>query len=98
MVHFGNTSARSAFRLREGLIAFKNSGKEGQIIGKEGDQNFRDLLGNIKVVNLGNDNSFSVGRKWHSAMEKMGFTSLFNSKKKDKWKKSSGSLKIFAIN
>ena len=82
MVHFGNTSARSAFRLREGLIALKNSGIEGQIIGKEGDQNFRDLLGNIKVVNLGNDNSFSVGRKWHSAMEKMGFTSLFNSKKK----------------
>ena len=72
----GNTSVRSALRLREGLIALKNSGKEGQIRGKEGDQNFRDLLGNSQVVNLGNDDSFSVGRKWRSAMEKMGFINI----------------------
>ena len=76
MWHFGNTSVRSALRLREGLIALKNSGKEGQIRGKEGDQNFRDLLGNNKVVNLGSDDSFSLGRKWRSAMEKMGFINV----------------------
>ena len=45
MWHFGNTSVRSALRLREGLIALKNSGKEGKIRGKEGDQNFQFAKG-----------------------------------------------------
>ena len=71
--HFGNTSVRSALRLRDGLIALRKSGKEGQIRKEEGDQNFRKLLGEYGVVSLEKDDTVSVGRKWRSAMEKMGF-------------------------
>lgn len=70
----GNTSVRSPLRLREGLIALKNSGLEGQIRGsKEADINFRNLLGKKNIVKLGNDPSFSVSRKWRLAMEELGF-------------------------
>ena len=36
MWQIGNTTVRSALRLREGLIALKKSGQEGKIRGYEG--------------------------------------------------------------
>ena len=71
--HFGNTSVRSAMRLRDGLIALKLSRIEGNIRGKKGDDNFRNALGDYRIVSLGTDVTASVGRKWRSAMEKLGF-------------------------
>ena len=73
MWQIGNTTVRSALRLREGLIALEKSGKQGSIRGEEGEKNFRNLLSEYKVVEIGEDETFSAGRKWRSAMEKMGF-------------------------
>jgi hypothetical protein len=69
----GNTSVRSAMRLRDGLVLLANSDLEGQIRGAEGDIRFRNLLGEAGVVLLGEDDTKSVGRKWRSAMTKLGF-------------------------
>lgn len=69
----GNTSVRSGTRLRDGLIALRESGLEGSIRGAEGDRAWRDALGRAGVVTLGIDDTASVGRKWRSALEKLGF-------------------------
>ena len=58
--HFGNTSVRSALRLREGLIALKDSDLEGNIRGIDGDKEFKIALGKQGVVNLGDDATNSV--------------------------------------
>ena len=69
----GNTSVRSALRLRDGLTALASSSLQGNIRKKEGDEAFRRLLGERGVVSLGKDATNSVGRKWRSAMAKLGF-------------------------
>lgn len=69
----GNTSVRSAMRIRDGLVAYSTSGIQGNIRRTEGDKAFRRLLGECGVVSLGQDETNSVGRKWRSAMGKLGF-------------------------
>lgn len=69
----GNTSVRSAMRIREGLVALSTSTIQGNIRRGEGDIAFRRLLGECGVVSLGEDTTNSVGRKWRSAMGKLGF-------------------------
>lgn len=69
--HLGNTTVRSPFRLRDGLIALSTSPLQGNLRGK--DKEFRDLLGEKGVVELGSDATNSVGRKWRSALNKLGF-------------------------
>lgn len=69
----GNTSVRSAMRIRDGLVAYSTSGIQGNIRKGEGDIAFRRLLGKCGVVSLGDDSTNSVGRKWRSAMGKLGF-------------------------
>lgn len=69
----GNTSVRSAMRIRDGLIAYSTSTIQGDIRGADGDIAFRSLLGSCGVVSLGEDDTNSVGRKWRSAMGKLGF-------------------------
>ncbi len=71
--YIGNTSVRSAFRLRDGLIALSTSSLQGNMRGQEGDRAFRDLLGQHGIVSLGSDETYSVGRKWLSALGKLGF-------------------------
>jgi hypothetical protein len=71
--HLGNTTVRSPFRLREGLIALSTSPLRGNLRGREQEQAFRALLGQSGVVELGSDVSYSVGRKWRSALAKLGF-------------------------
>lgn len=68
-----NTTVRSPFRLRDGLAALSASPLEGRLRGTEGDIAFRQLLGTHGIVSLGMDATNSVGRKWRSAMEKLGF-------------------------
>lgn len=69
----GNTSVRRAMRIRDGLVAYLTSGIQGNIRKGEGDIAFRRLLGKCGVVSLGEDSTNSVGRKWRSAMGKLGF-------------------------
>lgn len=69
----GNTSVRSAMRIREGLVALSSSTIQGNIRKGTGDVAFRKLLGACGVVSLGEDVTNSVGRKWRSAMGKLGF-------------------------
>lgn len=69
----GNTSVRSAMRIRDGLVALSTSTIQGNIRRGEGDIAFRRLLGECGVVSLGEDATNSVGRKWRSAMGKLGF-------------------------
>lgn len=70
---FGNTSVRSATRLRDGLIVLLGSGREGALRGQDGDLAWREILGEAGVVELGDDQTYSVGRKWRSAMCRLGF-------------------------
>lgn len=70
----GNTSVRSALRLKYGLEAYANSNLVGQIRGVEGDAQFRQVLGQSGFINLGEDATVSLGRKWRDALgNKMGF-------------------------
>jgi hypothetical protein len=71
--YIGNTSVRSAFRLRDGLVALSTSYLQGNMRGQDGDRAFRDLLGQHGIVSLGTDKTYSVGRKWRSALGKLGF-------------------------
>ena len=69
----GNTSVRSAMRIKDGLTAYSTSSIQGNIRRGDGDIAFRRLLGQCGVVSLGEDPTHSVGRKWRSAIGKLGF-------------------------
>lgn len=71
--HLGNTTVRSPFRLRDGLVALSTSSLQGNLRGQDQEIAFRNLLGNNGIVKLGTDETYSVGRKWRSALEKLGF-------------------------
>jgi len=70
---FGNTSVRSALRIRDGLIALSQSDLQGNLRGKENAKAFRNLLGERGIVSLGIDENYTVGTKWRWAMGKLGF-------------------------
>ncbi len=69
----GNTTVRSPFRLRDGLVALSSSSLQGNLRGQEQEIAFRRLLGEHEIVELGTDETYSVGRKWRSALNKLGF-------------------------
>jgi hypothetical protein len=69
---FGNTTVRSAIRLRDGLIAVEQSGKEGSLRGRSGDLDLIRLLEAAEVIDHRGDVTNSVGRKWRAAMCKLG--------------------------
>ncbi|MCL5410492.1 MAG: AlwI family type II restriction endonuclease [Patescibacteria group bacterium] len=71
--HLGNTTVRSPFRLRDGLIVLSRSDLQGNLRGTENDAIFRKLLGDSGLVSLGDDKTNSVGRKWRSALSQLGF-------------------------
>lgn len=71
--HLGNTTVRSPFRLRDGLVALSTSPLQGNLRGQEQEIALRRLLGEHGIVDLGNDDTYSVGRKWRSALNKLGF-------------------------
>lgn len=68
-----NPTVRSPFRLRDGLIALSKSSLQGQLHGREQEIAFRNLLGELGVVSLGSDSTFSVSRKWRKALSRRGF-------------------------
>ena len=69
----GNTSVRSATRLRDGLTVLASSNREGALRGPAGDAAWRQILGDAGIVQLGDDETNSVGRKWRAAMCRLGF-------------------------
>lgn len=71
--YLGNTTVRSPFRLRDGLTALASSALQGNLHGKMQEIAFRNLLGEHDVVGLGEDQTNSLGRKWRSALSKLGF-------------------------
>lgn len=71
--YLGNTTVRSPFRLREGLVALSTSSIQGNLRGRDQEIALRNLLGEHGIVELGDDVSYSVGRKWRSALNKLGF-------------------------
>lgn len=71
--YFGNTTVRSPFRLRDGLIIISTSSLQGNLRGVEQDRAFRTLLGEAGIVRLGSDETNSVGRKWRAALSQHGF-------------------------
>lgn len=71
--HLGNTTVRSPFRLRDGLVALSTSPLQGNLRGQEQEIALRRLLGEHGIVELGDDDTYSVGRKWRSALNKLGF-------------------------
>ena len=68
-----NPTVRSPFRLRDGLIALSQSSLQGQLRGSEQEVAFRNLLGELGIVALGSDKTFSVSRKWRVALNRRGF-------------------------
>jgi hypothetical protein len=71
--HLGNTTVRSPFRLRDGLVALSTSSLQGNLRGMNQEIALRNLLGEHGIVELGDDSTYSVGRKWRSALNKLGF-------------------------
>ncbi len=55
------------------MSALANSPLEGNLHGKKAERAFRDLLGSAGIVNLREDTTISVGRKWRAAMSQLGF-------------------------
>ena len=71
--YFGNTTVRSPFRLRDGLIALSKANLEGNLHGTPQEKELIRALVNLEVINSIGDDTYSVGRKWRSALNKMGF-------------------------
>lgn len=46
---------------------------QGNLRGREQEIALRRLLGEHGIVELGDDETYSVGRKWRSALNKLGF-------------------------
>jgi hypothetical protein len=71
--HIGNTTVRNPLRIREGLSAILSSNLEGDLRGEASEKKLIEALKSRELVNLGNDVTYSIGRKWRSAMGQLGF-------------------------
>lgn len=75
--HFGNTTVRNPARIKDGLEAFYNSQYHGNLDSKEKENGFAHLLNDLAIVNLKdgdtNQDKSSVGRKWRSCFDQLGF-------------------------
>lgn len=71
--YFGNTTVRSPFRLRDGLIALSKANLEGNLHGAAQEKEFIKALVDLEIINAIGDDTYSIGRKWRSALNKMGF-------------------------
>ena len=76
MWHIGNTTVRTPYRLRAALVALLTSHLHGNLLGRDNEQAFADLLYDEGLVrrhsSLGADRS-DLGRKWRVALGQLGF-------------------------
>lgn len=61
--HLGNTTVRSPFRLRDGLVALSTSSLQGNLRGQEQEIALRRLLGEHGIVELGDDDTYSASKR-----------------------------------
>ena len=80
--YLANTTVRNALRLKDGLRVLVDSPLHGNLMGREREQQFAILLHTSGVVFVKrfqdgdfNNDATDVGRKWRSALTKMGFIS-----------------------
>lgn len=73
--YLGNTTVRSPFRLRDGLIALVNSALGGRIKGRENEIALAWVLHNNGVANIVRPDAdvSDLGRKWRAALSQLGF-------------------------
>ncbi|MCO7727385.1 AlwI family type II restriction endonuclease [Brucella intermedia] len=75
--HLGNTTVRTPYRLRDGLIAIKNSSFNGNLSGRIVEGEFAKYLDSIGLLSASRISSGAniddLGRKWRSAFTKLGF-------------------------
>lgn len=73
--HFGNTTLRNPFRLREGLAVLAESKFLGEIKGRDQENAFARFLDEKGVVNITrpDQDASDLGRKWRSALTQLGF-------------------------
>jgi hypothetical protein len=71
--YFGNTTIRSPFRLRDGLLLISTSSLQGNLHGVTQEIAFCKLLEKEGIVNLRGDDTHSLGRKWRAALSQHGF-------------------------
>jgi hypothetical protein len=78
--HIGNTTVRTPYRLKEALIALKNSEFHGDMLGPEREEGFARLLNEKSIVKAdrikNGKNSSDLGRKWRSALGQLGFVTI----------------------
>ncbi len=86
---FGNTTIRNPIRFPDGLRLLQNSKFNGNLCGTENELGFAKLLNTNGIVNMTTDDA-SLGRKWRSALSKMGFiTNMSSRKNKDSQREQS---------
>jgi hypothetical protein len=78
--YLGNTTVRSPFRLREGLITLQGSPLLGNLSGREKEHAFAMLLHKAGVVSVSrleisssSQDASDLGRKWRAALAQLGF-------------------------
>lgn len=77
--NLGNTTVRSPYRLKDGLVVLANSPLHGNLSGRENELEFARLLDDAGVVSVrrlreeGGSQPDDVGRKWRSALMQLGF-------------------------
>ena len=73
----GNTTVRNPLRIQGGLTAYSLSNVEGRIRGGEvNEKAFIKVLAEAEIITLNQertDDTYSVGRKWRSALDSLGF-------------------------
>jgi len=79
MWHLGNTTVRTPYRLRDGLVVLANSSLAGNLVGRTQESEFARQLHAAGVVFVDRiaadeDADYSdMGRKWRSALAQLGF-------------------------
>ena len=77
--HIGNTTIRTPYRLRAALVSLSTSHLHGNLLGRDNEQSFADLLHDQGLVQAArrewsqeNERS-DLGRKWRVALSQLGF-------------------------
>jgi len=75
--HIGNTTVRTPYRLQGALRALLASPLNGNLIGREQEQKFAELLhaaGVVEATRIAHEEDASdLGRKWRAALSQLGF-------------------------
>jgi len=84
--HIGNTTVRTPYRLRAALIALAGSYLHGNLLGRENEEAFanllhgREVLYATRLVAQSNQDHSDLGRKWRSALSQLGFLASHRSR------------------